>query len=98
MGFEKIGSDDFLKAELRPNTEIVIKEDSDRLQVLEPFMEWNKEEMNNLKILLKAEGKCTTDHVSPAGPWLKYRGHLENISQNMYSGALNALQKQMVKQ
>ena len=45
--------------------------------------------MINLKILLKAEGKCTTDHVSPAGPWLKYRGHLENISQNMYSGALN---------
>ena len=93
MGFEKIGSDDFLKAELRPNTEIVIKEESDRLQVLEPFMEWNKEEMNNLKILLKAEGKCTTDHVSPAGPWLKYRGHLENISQNMYSGALNAFTK-----
>ena len=49
--------------------------------------------MNNLKILLKAEGKCTTDHVSPAGPWLKYRGHLENISQNMYSGALNAFTK-----
>ena len=93
MGFEKIGSDDFLKAELRPNTEIAIKEESDRLQVLEPFMEWNKEEMNNLKILLKAEGKCTTDHVSPAGPWLKYRGHLENISQNMYSGALNAFTK-----
>ena len=46
--------------------------------------------MKDLKILLKAEGKCTTDHVSPAGPWLKYRGHLENISQNMYSGALNA--------
>ena len=67
MGFEKIGSDDFLKAERRPNTEIVIKEKSNRLQVLEPFMEWNKEEMNNLKILLKAEGKCTTDHVSPAG-------------------------------
>ena len=93
MGFEKIGSDDFLKAELRPDTEIVIKEDSDRLQVLEPFTKWNKKEMNNLKILLKAEGKCTTDHVSPAGPWLKYRGHLENISQNMYSGALNAFTK-----
>ena len=70
MGFEKIGSDDFLKAELRPDTKIVIKEDSDRLQVLKPFAEWNKKEMNNLKILLKAEGKCTTDHVSPAGPWL----------------------------
>ena len=93
MGFEKIGSDDFLKAELRPDTKIIIKEDSDRLHVLEPFVEWDKEEMNNLKILLKAEGKCTTDHVSPAGPWLKYRGHLENISQNMFSGALNAFTK-----
>ena len=89
MGFEKIGSDDFLKAELRPNTQVVINSESDRLQVLEPFSKWDGKEMINLKILLKAEGKCTTDHVSPAGPWLKYRGHLENISQNMYSGALN---------
>jgi aconitate hydratase len=93
MGFEKIGSDDFLKAELRPDTQVVIKPESDRLQVLEPFAQWNENEMENLKILLKAEGKCTTDHVSPAGPWLKYRGHLENISQNMYSGALNAFTK-----
>ena len=93
MGFEKIGSDDFLKAELRPDTQVVIKPESDRLQVLEPFAKWNENEMENLKILLKAEGKCTTDHVSPAGPWLKYRGHLENISQNMYSGALNAFTK-----
>ena len=90
MGFEDIGSDDFLKAELRPDTQIVISPESDRLQVLEPFSAWDKNEMEELKILLKAKGKCTTDHVSPAGPWLKYRGHLENISQNMYSGALNA--------
>ena len=90
MGFEDIGSDDFLKAELRPDTQIVINPESDRLQVLEPFSAWDKNEMEKLKILLKAKGKCTTDHVSPAGPWLKYRGHLENISQNMYSGALNA--------
>ena len=93
MGFEKIGSDDFLKAELRPDTQIVIKSGSDRLQALEPFAKWDKKEMKNLKVLLKAEGKCTTDHVSPAGPWLKYRGHLENISQNMYSGALNSFTK-----
>ena len=93
MGFEKIGSDDFLKAELRPDTQIVIKTGSDRLQALEPFAKWDKKEMKNLKVLLKAEGKCTTDHVSPAGPWLKYRGHLENISQNMYSGALNSFTK-----
>ena len=90
MGFEDIGSDDFLKAELRPDTQIVINPGSDRLQVLKPFSAWDKNEMEELKILLKAKGKCTTDHVSPAGPWLKYRGHLENISQNMYSGALNA--------
>ena len=81
------------KLSFNPDTEIIIKEESDRLQVLKSFAEWNKKEMNNLKILLKAEGKCTTDHVSPAGPWLKYRGHLENISQNMYSGALNAFTK-----
>ena len=90
MGFEEIGSDDFLKAELRPDTQIVINPKSERLQVLAPFFEWDKNEMEELKILLKAKGKCTTDHVSPAGPWLKFRGHLENISQNMYSGALNA--------
>ena len=90
MGFEDIGSDDFLKAELRPDTQIVISPESERLQVLEPFSAWDNNEMEELKILLKAKGKCTTDHVSPAGPWLKYRGHLENISQNMYSGALNA--------
>jgi aconitate hydratase len=90
MGFEDIGSDDFLKAELRPDTQIVINPESERLQVLEPFSAWDNNEMEELKILLKAKGKCTTDHVSPAGPWLKYRGHLENISQNMYSGALNA--------
>lgn len=90
MGFEEIGSDDFLKAELRPDTQVVINPDSERLQVLTPFSAWDNNEMEDLKILLKAKGKCTTDHVSPAGPWLKYRGHLENISQNMYSGALNA--------
>ncbi len=90
MGFEEIGSDDFLKAELRPDTQVVINPDSERLQVLTPFSAWDNNEMKDLKILLKAKGKCTTDHVSPAGPWLKYRGHLENISQNMYSGALNA--------
>ncbi len=90
LGFEDSSSEDFLKAELRPEAQIVINPESKRLQVLEPFDAWDNNEMKDLKILLKAEGKCTTDHVSPAGPWLKYRGHLENISQNMYSGALNA--------
>ncbi|MDC0917788.1 aconitate hydratase [Candidatus Marinimicrobia bacterium] len=89
-GFEDVDSSDFLTGALNPSAEIIIDKNSKRLQKLEPFKEWNKKDAKNLRILLKAEGKCTTDHVSPAGPWLKYRGHLENISQNMYSGALNA--------
>ena len=89
-GFEEIDSSDFLAGKLNPSAEIIIDQDSKRLQKLEPFEEWNKKDIQGLRVLLKAEGKCTTDHVSPAGPWLKYRGHLENISQNMYSGALNA--------
>jgi len=93
QGFADHGIDDFLKSDLSPETKIIVKPESDRLQLLAPFEKWDKKEYKDLKILLKAEGKCTTDHVSPAGPWLKYRGHLENISQNMYSGALNAFTK-----
>ena len=89
-GFEEIDSNDFLAGKLNPSAEIIIDQDSKRLQKLEPFKAWNNNDIQGLRVLLKAEGKCTTDHVSPAGPWLKYRGHLENISQNMYSGALNA--------
>ena len=89
-GFAEIESSDFLSGDLNPSAEIIIDKNSSRLQTLEPFEKWNNKEIKNLRVLLKAEGKCTTDHVSPAGPWLKYRGHLENISQNMYSGALNA--------
>ena len=89
-GFEDVDSNDFLSGALNPSAEIIIDKNSKRLQKLEPFKEWDNKDLKNLRILLKAEGKCTTDHVSPAGPWLKYRGHLENISQNMYSGALNA--------
>jgi aconitate hydratase len=63
---------------------------SDRLQLLEPFAAWDGKDYEKLPILLKAKGKCTTDHISMAGPWLKYRGHLENISGNLYLGAINA--------
>jgi aconitate hydratase len=63
---------------------------SDRLQLLEPFDAWDGNDFLNLPILMKAKGKCTTDHISAAGPWLKYRGHLENISGNMFIGAVNA--------
>ncbi|MGZ3712066.1 MAG: aconitate hydratase, partial [Bdellovibrionota bacterium] len=61
-----------------------------RLQELEPFAAWNGQDYVDLPLLLKAKGKCTTDHISPAGPWLKYRGHLDNISNNMFLGAINA--------
>lgn len=63
---------------------------SDRLQELKPFAAWDGKDYVELSLLLKAKGKCTTDHISPAGPWLKYRGHLDNISNNMFLGAINA--------
>ncbi|MGA9212763.1 aconitate hydratase [Kaistella sp.] len=63
---------------------------SDRLQLLEPFQPWNGQNITGAKVLIKAFGKCTTDHISMAGPWLKYRGHLDNISNNMLIGAVNA--------
>jgi aconitate hydratase len=71
-------------------TEVIIKENSDRLQKLESFEKWDGNEYDNLALLIKAEGKCTTDHISMAGPWLKYRGHLENISDNLLMGAVNS--------
>jgi aconitate hydratase len=63
---------------------------SERLQVLEPFAPWDGKDFEALPLLLKAKGKCTTDHISPAGRWLRYRGHLENISDNMFEGAVDA--------
>jgi aconitate hydratase len=63
---------------------------SDRLQLLEPFAPWEGTDLTGLRLLIKAKGKCTTDHISMAGPWLKYRGHLDNISNNMLIGATNA--------
>ncbi|MFO1533544.1 MAG: aconitase family protein, partial [Thermoplasmatota archaeon] len=63
---------------------------SDRLQLLQPFPAWDGRDFTDLPILLKAKGKCTTDHISQAGPWLKYRGHLDNISNNCFLGAVNA--------
>lgn len=70
--------------------QISVAPDSKRLQLLTPFPEWSGKDYRGLKLLIKAKGKCTTDHISMAGPWLKYRGHLENISQNMLIGAINA--------
>ncbi len=70
--------------------EILIAPQSKRLQRLQPFPAWNGEDMIRLPLLIKAQGKCTTDHISMAGPWLRFRGHLENISDNMLMGAVNA--------
>jgi aconitate hydratase len=64
--------------------------DSKRLQLLTPFAPWDGKDFVELPLLLKAKGKCTTDHISPAGPWLRFRGHLDNISDNMFTGAVNA--------
>lgn len=66
-----------------------VKPDSKRLQLLYPFAAWEGKDLNGLKLLIKAKGKCTTDHISMAGPWLKFRGHLDNISNNMLIGAVN---------
>jgi len=70
--------------------DIVIDPSSKRLQQLSPFSAWDGSDFENLPLLLKVQGKCTTDHISPAGPWLRFRGHLDNISDNMFIGAVNA--------
>lgn len=68
---------------------VVVSPSSDRLQLLDAFTPWEGVDLKGLKLLIKAKGKCTTDHISPAGKWLKYRGHLDNISNNMLTGATN---------
>jgi aconitate hydratase len=70
--------------------DVKIAPTSERLSFLPPFTEWDKKDFTDLPILLKAKGKCTTDHISPAGQWLKFRGHLDKISDNMFLGAINA--------
>jgi homoaconitase len=73
-----------------PSSRIIISPTSDRLQVLEPFSRFSDDEFTNLRVLVKVKGKCTTDHISAAGKWLKYKGHLENIANNTLIGAMNA--------
>jgi aconitate hydratase len=70
--------------------EVIVRPDSERLQLLEPFAPWDGNDLVELPVLMKAQGKCTTDHISAAGPWLRFRGHLENISGNLFAGAVNA--------
>ena len=76
-------------AEDGSSVEVKVALDSKRLQILEPFAAWEKTDLKGLKLLIKAKGKCTTDHISMAGPWLKFRGHLDNISNNLLIGAVN---------
>ena len=70
--------------------EVRVSPDSERIQLLEPFTPWDGNDYEDLPVIAKARGKCTTDHISAAGPWLRYRGHLENISGNLYLGVVNA--------
>ncbi|MEF8846390.1 MAG: aconitate hydratase [Bacteroidales bacterium] len=77
-------------AEKPDRIEIEIRPDSQRLQLLEPFEPWDGKDLLNLQLLIKVKGKCTTDHISMAGPWLRYRGHLDNISDNLLMGAENS--------
>jgi aconitate hydratase len=77
-------------AEDGSGVEVVVQPDSERLQLLEPFDPWEGTDLKGLRLLLKAKGKCTTDHISMAGPWLRFRGHLDNISDNCFIGAVNA--------
>jgi len=77
-------------AESGANVQVVVNPESSRLQLLEPFQPWDGKNITGAKLLIKAFGKCTTDHISMAGPWLRFRGHLDNISNNMLIGAENA--------
>jgi aconitate hydratase len=76
------------------SVDVVVKDDSERLQLLTPFVPMTKESLQGVKLLIKAKGKCTTDHISMAGPWLRYRGHLDNIANNTLIGAVNAFNEQ----
>jgi aconitate hydratase len=88
-GFDK-GDEGFIAPSLKSdNVEVKIDPKSDRLQLLEPFKPWNGKDLTDMPVLIKVKGKCTTDHISMAGPWLRFRGHLDNISNNMFLGAIN---------
>ena len=89
-GFDAGESGYIQAAEDGSKIQVSVDDDSERLQILTPFKPWEKDSFSDLRLLVKAKGKCTTDHISPAGKWLRFRGHLDNISNNMYIGAVNA--------
>lgn len=96
-GFQKTEGIYIPPAKNSDSVEVIIIKNSERLQKLEPFSQWDKNDFVNLPILVKAKGKCTTDHISPAGPWLFYRGHLDKLSDNMFLGAVNAYNNEVGK-
>ena len=79
------------------SVEVLVSPTSSRLQILEPFSAWDGKDYKGLCVLVKATGKCTTDHISPAGKWLKFRGHLDHISDNLFTGAVNAFREEVGK-
>jgi len=88
----------YLPPSENPDTvQVLIDPESERLQKLEPFTAWDGQDLNNLHIIMKAKGKCTTDHISPAGPWLRLRGHLDRLSDNLLLGAVNAFNDEVGK-
>ncbi|MGI0011734.1 MAG: aconitate hydratase, partial [Nitrosopumilaceae archaeon] len=96
-GFKNVKDVYVPPAENPENVEVIINKESNRLQKLEPFPEWDGKDFNELPVLLKAKGKCTTDHISPAGSWLFYRGHIDKISDNLLLGAVNAYNNEVGK-
>jgi aconitate hydratase len=89
-GFENKEKGFIPPSEKNSGIEVAINPKSERLQKLEPFSPWDVKDFTNMVLLIKTRGKCTTDHISMAGPWLKYRGHLQNISDNLLMGAVNS--------
>ena len=93
-----VANDIYIPPSKNPDqVEVLIDPNSDRLQKLEPFSEWNGQDFEDIPILIKAKGKCTTDHISPAGPWLRLRGHLDKLSDNLLLGAVNAYNNEIGK-
>lgn len=97
QGFDPGESGFVAPAEDGSTIQVMVNPTSERLQLLAPFEPWKGEDLKNLRVLVKVSGKCTTDHISPAGKWLKYRGHLDHISDNMLTGALNAFEEYIGK-
>lgn len=96
-GFDEGAAGFVAPAEDGNKVDVKVDPNSERIQLLKPFTPWDGKDLVDLPVLLKAFGKCTTDHISMAGPWLKFRGHLDNISNNMFIGAINAFTKEAGK-